>query len=433
MAEGPTGGNDVRGVLPPVHESLLPSAHPLYRPRHAGRQLLALVCAAVFFTAPVLAMALGARQAEFENRKLTEFPGLAQGWGFLTGLTPWAADNLPFRADALAAADWVSRELFGEPPAFDRAGPDVGVLPPAGPGEREDPEALAVPDVIEGDDGWLYLGDDIVSRCDQAQPVDETIARLRALRDGVERSGRRFVLIVGPDKTTVVPEYLPDHYVGQACAEEVADELWRRLTELDAVDLRDELRAWGERLGRPVYPRLDAHWSDEGGIVLTNRLAQAVEPGVSEGWKIDPVGSWETSADLPPLIGRSGLAQGHTYALRPDGRTDLTRDLPFEFASPVRMDTASGPGTVDTSVGYLGDSFTLRALRYLAAVFGDLTALHYGEVGRDAGRSAGRMLAEHEVVAVQIVERTLASGNSVLLDPEVVDGITAELAARPLR
>ncbi|HEX2132484.1 MAG TPA: hypothetical protein VHH15_13090, partial [Actinophytocola sp.] len=299
-----TAGKDVQGrLLPPVHEAWLPSAHPLHRPRHGGRQLLALVCAAVFFTTPALAMLLGVRPAEIENRRLTEFPSLSQGWGFLTGLTPWAGDNVPFRANALAAADWVSRELFGEPPAFHRTGPDIGVLPPAEPGERQDPEALTVPKVIEGEDGWLYLGDDVVSRCDQTRSLDETITQLRRLRDGVERSGRRLVLIVAPDKTTVVPEYLPDHYVGQACAEEVTEELWRRLTELDAVDLRSELRAWGERLGRPVYPRLDAHWSDEGGIVLTNRLAQAVEPGVSEGWKVDPVDSWETSADLPPLIG----------------------------------------------------------------------------------------------------------------------------------
>jgi len=427
-------GNDTQGsALPPVHESWLPSAHPLYRPRHGGRQLLALVCAAVFFATPALAMALGTRPAEIENRRLAEFPGLGQGWGFLTGLTPWAADNLPFRDRAVAAADWVSREVFGEPPAFDRSGTDPGVLPPAEPEQRPDPEALAVPAVIEGEDGWLYLGDDIVSRCDQARSLDETITQLRRLRAGVERSGRRLVLVVAPDKTTVVPEYLPDSYVGQTCAREVSEELWRRLpAETGALDLRDELRAWGEELGHPVYPKLDGHWSDEGGIVLTNRLAQAIQPGVSRTWKVDPLRPWETAADLPPLIGHTGVASGYSYALRPDGRTDQARDVPFDFTSPLRLATASGPGTVGESVGYLGDSFTLRALRYLAAVFGDLTALHYGQVREDAGRSAGRMLAEHEVVAIQIVERTLASGNSVLLDPAVVDGITAELAAKPL-
>lgn len=429
---GPSVGND--GNLPPLHEAFLPSSHPLHRPRHGGRQLLALVCAAIFFTTPALAMVFGVQPAQIENRRLAEFPGLGDGWGFLTGLTPWAGDNLPFRAQAVAAADWVSRELLGEPPVFNRPTTDIGVLPAPPTGKQQDPEALAVPAVIEGKDGWLYLGDDIVSRCSQKRSLDETMTQLRRLRAGVEDSGRQFVLIVAPDKTTVLPEHMPDSYVGQSCTKKVSDELWRRLApETGALDLRDELRAWGKELGHPVYPKLDGHWSDEGGIVLANRLAQAIEPGVTQSWKIDPLKPWETSADLPPLIGHSGVASGYSYALRPDGQTDMARDLPLNFDNPVRLDTASGQGTVGESIGYLGDSFTLRALRYLAASFSDLTVLHYGQVEQDSGRAAGQMLAEHEIVAIEVVERTLASGNSVLLDQPVVDGIIAELAAKPLR
>lgn len=420
-------------VLPPVHESWLPSGHPLYRPRHSGRQLVALVCAAIFFATPLVALGLGARPTEIENRRLAGFPGVGDGWGLFTGMSPWASDHLPFRPQALAAADWVSREVFGEPPKFDRPTQDVGVLP-SQTERQHNPEALNVPKAIEGKDGWLYLGDDIASRCNQTRALDETMRQLTRLREGVERSGRKFVLIVAPDKTTVVPEYLPDDYLGKECAQKVSDEFWRRVSaETGAIDLRDELRAWGDKLGHPVYPKLDGHWTDEGGIVLANRLAQAVAPGTSQGWRIAPVRPWEGPADLPPLIGHSGVVHGYNYALMPDGLTDQTRDIPFDFSRPTTLSTASGPGTVRESVGYLGDSFTLRALRYLAASFGNLTALHYGTVDQDLGRSAGKMLADNEVVAVQIVERTLASGNSLLLNPAVVDGIVAQLADRPLR
>ncbi|MGQ0839911.1 alginate O-acetyltransferase AlgX-related protein [Actinokineospora sp.] len=422
---------DEPDTLPPIHEAWLPREHSLHRPRHGGRQRLALFFAAVFFTTPLVALGLGVRPPEIENRPLAAFPSPADGWNFLGNLSPWATDHLAFRHNAIGVADAVSRSVFGEPPALgggnQSAQPDIF-------GSRKEINDIAIPSVIEGRDGWLYLGDDVVSRCKQSIALEETLQQLRTLRDGVVASGREFVLVVAPDKTTVVPENLPDTFVGQDCARRVSDNLWRLLTAEDfVVDLRDELRTEGARLGKPVYPPLDAHWADEGGVAMARGLAEAVTPGVSTTWQVTPRETWRVPADLPPLIGRAGNIDGRYYALRPDGGWDQTRVLPQDFSTPVRLDTAVGPGTVEPKAGLLGDSFSIRALRYLAASFRDLTVLHYGKVDRDGGRAAGRMLAENDVVMVEIVERTLASGNTILLKPEVVAGIVGELSARPVR
>jgi hypothetical protein len=423
----------VQDALPPLHEAWLPREHPLHRPRHGTRQLFALVCAAVFFATPVVALVLGARPALIENRRLTEFPSLAGGWGFFTGLSQWANDHVVFRAQALAAVDGVSRDVFGEPPRFQANG-NVGVNPPpVVVPKRTNPRPSDVPKAIEGKAGWLYYGDDVASKCNQVRSLDDTMNQLRRLRAGVEKSGRQFVLIVAPDKTTMVPNNLPDAYLGKDCSRQVTEEFWRRVSaETGALDLRTDLLDAGLRLGHPVYPPLDGHWLDEGGIVLTKALAETIRPGVSQGWAIGPTSTWQVGGDLPPLLGHSGSISGTYYSLKPDGVHDQTRDLPADFSTARHLTTTSGPGTIGNRVGYLGDSFTIRAFRYLAATFSNLTALHYGNVREDSGHAAGRMLADNEIVVMEIVERTLGSGNSALLEPAVVDGIVSELLARPL-
>jgi len=421
-------------TLPPLHEAWLPKEHSLHRPRHGTRQLGALICACVFFAFPVLSFVTGMRSAELENHPLATFPNPADGWAFFGDFQQWAVDNVPFRAEAIYATDAISRGLFNEQPSFDR-GTELGPSGPAGGFDRrrKNPE-LKLPLAIEGKNSWLYYGDDITSRCNQAEDLATTIGSIRRLRDAVTASGRTFVLLVAPDKSTVVPENLPDDFPGKECTRKTTEELWGMLAnEPGVVDMRAELQSWGRRLGRPVYPAQDGHWGDEGGVVMAKSLAEAIQPGVTQGWKVEPVERWQLPADLPPLIGKSGTSDGFTYALKPDGVRNLARPISPDFTSPVRLGTAAGPGTITTSVGLLGDSFTIRALRYLAASFGDLTVLHYGKVNEDAGRAAGEMLANNDVVAVELVERTIASGNSLLLEPAVVDGIASVLAAQPRR
>src|SRR5690606_29540335 len=197
--------------LPPVHEAWLPKEHPLHRPRHAKRQLTALLCVLVFFTAPVISWVFGARPQPLENRPMAEFPSITDGWGFFTGLGPWATDHLPFRQQPIQSVDGVSRFVF-QAPARLSGGSRSAV---ARPGEQPELDENVFPPVIEGKDGWLFLGHDISYRCVPRMDLDRVIAGLRRWRDVVEASGRKFVLVIAPDKSTLYPEYLPDEYAGQ--------------------------------------------------------------------------------------------------------------------------------------------------------------------------------------------------------------------------
>jgi alginate O-acetyltransferase complex protein AlgJ len=425
--------------LPPLHESWLPKEHALYRPRHGGRQRLALVCAAVFFALPLISLGLGLRPTEFENRHLTGFPSPSQGWSFFGQLAPWATDHLPFRQRVISFGTWMSQGLFGELPSYGGNAPQVtpgpiGPLPGATyPGPT--PTQINLPTVLPGQDGWLYLGYELASHCDQGLPTNTIVADLRKLRDGVMASGRKFVLVIAPDKATIVPQYLPVDFPGKACHSAVTTQFWQAMAaENYVLDLRAELTAWGQQLGAPVYGPQDAHWSDEGGVIMTRRLADQLQPGISAPWKIVQGQTWEESADLPALIGRTGITTGRHYSILPDGKHNQTYAVPTDYnLAPRFYNSTFGPGTYSPGVGLLADSFTIRAAPYLASVFGNLTITQTTDVDHDHGVTVARSLVPDTAVVVEVAERTLVTGRFDLLDPVVQDNIIRELAAHPIR
>ncbi len=419
-------------ALPPVHEAFLPREHALHRPRHGRRQAVALACAAVFFATPVLASISGVHPGQFENRALTEFPSLGQGWSFFPQLAQWATDHLAFREQAVHTADGLSRGLFGEaPPLGGQPQAPEGPIPaqPTAPAPF-----VSYPKVLEGKSGWLYLGDEIASHCNLSKPLDQTMAELDRLRDGVRASGRQFVVVVAPDKTTIAPEYLPADYAGKDCRQRTAAEFWQRADADNAIiDLRSGLEAQGRAVGAPVYGPQDAHWSDEGGMLMARSLAEAMSPGSTASWVIKPGDPWQLAADLPPLIGHTGQTSGRHYEVLTDGKRDQTREVLSDLKAPLKLQSASGTGTYQGPVALLGDSFTYRALPYLAATFGEMTAQHHSGLLVDTGKTVGKLFADNKVVAIEVAERTLTSGTFGLLAPQVVDNILGELAARPIR
>ncbi len=426
--------------MPPVHESELPTEHALYRPRHGERQRTALVSAAVFFCTPLLLLVLGVRPPAIENHELAAFPTPGAGWGLFTGLNPWATDHLPLRPQALDVANAVSRGLFGEPPPLGQVpdqqqeGPVPGpVAPPPDPSDadRERVREAGFPRVIEGSQGWLYLGYDMLGACLPEKPLDDVISSLRRLRDAVESSGRQFVLVVAPDKSTMVPNHLPTDYVGQKCASEARDAFWQRvLDDAGATDIRPALEQAARTRGAPVYSKVDTHWNYEGGLAMTRLVAEEVEPGVTASWKATPADSIERAGDLPPLLGQQAEFPMRSYDLAPDGQTITSRQIEEGFRKPLELGQEQGEGVVGPSVGLVADSFTLLATPYLAGTFADLTAIHSDTVGVDPA-SIGPLFEDKDVVVVEAAERSLLGGINPLLDPQTIDKIGDELRRNP--
>ena len=423
------------------HEAWLPVEHPLHRPRHGGRQFTALLCAAVFFAVPVLALGLGARPAEFENRRLAPFPSVLDGWGFFGGLGAWANDHVPFRDAAVHGADWASRDLFGESAPFAVEPPKTHApfVPPApqepdsSNADEQPPTIAGFPKVIEGKDDWLYYGLDVQGKCQPSRELDQVIDSLKRLRAVVEASGREFILVVPPDKSTAVPQYLPDSYAGQRCARPVTERFWTRITgEVGATDLREDLSNAARDDGRPPYYKLDTHWTDRGAALMVERLAEEIQPGVTSGWKLEEKRTTQYSADLPTLLGRSGVNDVQLYSLAPDGERDRTRQSETDLESPRALRSTPGEGMVTARTAILADSYTLPATRYLSATFTDLDLVFFSTLNSNANAVLD-MLVDQDVIVVEAVERNLTSGIASVTDPGIVDLIGRKLAANPRR
>lgn len=437
-----TGSDAHPSAMPPVHEAWLPSEHPLHRPRHSERQRTALVAALVFFLAPLLVVGFGVRPAEFENRQLAPFPSVTAGWQFFPRISAWAGDHLPVRDMAVRAVNSISQSLFDELYPFGQdsrqLSPATGpVTPPLDDTEqyRQRDELLRTgfPQVLEGRDGWFYLGYEVLGACLPERPPDEVFENLRMLREAIESSGRRFVLIPAPNKTTMVPQNLPENYVGAECAREATARFWNHISaQPGVVDLRPELNEAAARSTAPLYSPVDTHWTEEGGLIMTQELAEAVAPGSTRTWVANVDTAVPRIGDLPLFLGRTVEYNFASYRLAPDGSIETQRRVDSEFRQPLRLQRPSLTGTVPDRVGMIADSFTLFATPYLAASFEDLTLLHVDTAGTEP-HIATRMLAEQQVVVFEISERSLISGISPILSPQFIDAVAQELRRNPIR
>ena len=422
--------------LPPLAESWLPREHPLHRPRHGARQTTARVAAVVFFCVPMLLLVVGVRAPEFENRKLADFPSITDGFGLFTGLDQWATDHLPLRDKAVLAEDGISRGVFGEPPPLGQKPAVVGPVqapvqtPSASDEDRDKLRASGFPKVIEGTGDWLYLGYDVLGACLPERSVDDVIGGMKKLREAVESSGRKFILVVAPDKTTMVPEHLPAEYLGKTCSTEARENFWKRaVSDAGVLDVRPALRVAAERRGAPVYSDIDTHWTHEGGLAMTRLIAEAVQPGSTATWKATPATVVQREGDLPTLLGKSVEFALQTYDLAADGQTVQSKAVDKAFRDPLKLPGASGKGVVRTKVGMIADSFTLPAIPYLSGGFGDLTVVHSDTAGTDINKVVST-LADSDVVVFEAVERSLTAGINPMVSDPVINTVKTELAKR---
>lgn len=389
------------------------------------RQLTTLAGAALFFLTPTITHSLGIHAARFENRELATFGDPRNGWSWLTGLPAWAADNLPLRDSAVRATETISRGVFGEPAALPAQRSDPALAPDPRPSITE------FPSVIEGRDGWLYLGADVSGACVPTRSLTDTLISLRRLRAAVKASGRQFVLVVAPNKTTMMPEHLPADYLGRDCAARARSEFWRRVvTEAGAIDLRPALAEIARRKGSPVYYPGDTHWSQEGGLAMTYTLAEQVHPGITRTWHVASTGSTPWPDDISPLIGRHDQHSIPTYSLAPAGQADRTQSIASDFRVPLRLTSPSAAGTVGRPVLMIADSFTQFASSYLAAAFTDITIVHPETVGATP-QLFGTLLAGGKIVVLEVAERNLVSGASPILLQPVITEIAHQLSQHP--
>ncbi|HEY9472761.1 MAG TPA: hypothetical protein VIS06_02800 [Mycobacteriales bacterium] len=411
------------------------------------RRPASFVLAALFFFGPAGAYLAGVRAAPIENHPLRSFPGLSSGWAFFEQMSAWSIDHLPLRGEAVRANVALNERMFGEPPAYTSgdSGPiDAQALAPSGVQTQQSDQTY--PRVIQGTDGWLYFGGDVSSLCQPQMSVSEVMSRLERLSTAIERSGRRFVFTVAPDKSTVWPKNLPASYLGEDCATARRTAFWtavRTHPPTGYFDVRGPIEAVQQRTGQSSYWKEDTHWGQYAAATYAERLAMRVDPTVFRSPPAISCGGTATRlGDLSAILGRPETDTMAACQIAV-GDTPITGSFPVVPGSTT-PDFGSAPVKIDNryaaKVGFsgvrdrtllLGDSFSSASRPYLFPLFEDLTLLQNQTAGQSPSRVADAIV-NSDVVAYEIVERTVAGGQDAFLAERTVQAVERALRAHPL-
>jgi hypothetical protein len=411
---------------------------------------VAVALAALFFFAPAAAYAVGVRPAAIENRPLRSLPGISAGWSFFAQTSAWAIDRLPLRDRAVRGNVALSEGVFGQPPSYGSG--DTGPVSAPQPVPQSVPEDATAtngtyPRILQGTDGWLYLGGDVAAPCQPQMTVRQVLDRLGRLARAVQRSGRRFVFTVAPDKSTIWPANLPVNYLGKDCAGARKDEFWSALRADPPpgyFDMRAAIEARQVETGQPQYWRNDTHWGQWAAATYAVELAQKVDPTgfavlppISCPGTVTHIGDLSVyagapSADTMPACQIDTPGRPVTGALvAPEGLA-----LPSFGGTPARVSARYAAGTgqdpVRANTLLLGDSFSINARPYVLPLFVRLTVLH-NEQSRYNPREVANAMVRADVVAYEIVERSVVRGATPLLSDASLAAVERALAAHPRR
>lgn len=153
--------------------------------------------------------------------------------------------------------------------------------------------------VTLGTNNWLYYTFSLTRPCLSPDDVAEFADTVARAERAVAATGRTLVVAVAPDKATIIPDFLPSI---ETCVDEVADAL-EALEEPEAlVTVWDEMRK-ARADQRPIYFRLDTHWTNAGAGVMGEAIVNTL---ATNGWSGDAVrelGEVDHEGDLTVILG----------------------------------------------------------------------------------------------------------------------------------
>jgi hypothetical protein len=393
---------------------------------------------------PVVAWVLGARATVSENRPFAARPTWSQGWEMSDQFTAFFTDRLPIRADAIDLRRTLSENVFDEPPAAGASGGPVGAGSGASGGTQYERDRAQ--QVLRGRDGWLYYGDDLVRACRPQQGLDQATAQLRRLVLALRAAGKRAVVVVMPDKSTIETAYLPDDLPERTCAADARRARYAALRGLglpEVLDMRGELERLRARLGQPVYVPLDTHVTTRASAEYVRAVVRRLDPQAARTATLERRREpFEYVGDLSVIEGDPQEVVEPTLRFEKPG----LRRRPAEDAQPLKgyfvtrqraRGTARAPVVAGRTVWY-GDSFTQRALPNIGTFFRDVWRVpELSDPAVVSGLDQGvdvllSQIRDAENVVLETVERNaLGRVDGSILNPRAVERIVAGLRRDP--
>ncbi len=244
---------------------------------------------------------------------------------------------------------------------------------------------------FEGRDDWLFLGnsyDRTVAklRSDSPPPpdeVEETRALFAEIAEAAARSGTRVALLVGPNKSSVYPEYLPPELT--PADSRYFEAFARALGAIPNLTFHDPTAGFlrDKETEGELYFRTDTHWNSKGAFLAWDGLMQELGLPVPE---VAFVPGPEVRGDIIEIAGMESFplhpGDNWLYEFRRDfelerrGIPDATVTDSFGLREVV---TNSNPPS-DMTVWVIGDSFASSVKPFIEAIFREVHHKgHYNE------------------------------------------------------
>lgn len=267
--------------------------------------------------------------------------------------------------------------------------------------------------VIIGRDGWIFLGD----QYEQTRTVDrrppskadfvvgqEIGSATEAWNAYLSSKGvKLFRVMIGPNKGTIYPEYLP--FWAKPSIPNATDALIAGTGAAHYVDLRGALLAAKANQPEALYYKTDTHWNSLGAGIAFQAFAQQVGKTAPEiQWpsqkayelnRVDPRGGGDLAnflrltaslADSEPIIHASSLSIETT-------QSDFDTKQVIRHGGNPMVEAPSKPLLVQSEgalnnkkVLWLRDSFGSAMSPLMAATFSEVLQLHWAEAIKPDGR-----------------------------------------------
>ena len=223
-----------------------------------------------------------------------------------------------------------------------------------------------------GTNGWLYsrqsIDDYRKEACDRMQNIERLVLELHAIEKIIESTGRRFIFIVAPSKSTIYPEYVGFVPQSTTCNRSQYD-LFLETIEFHPMQSfvrLEHLLQDAKKNQALLYDKTSAYWNDLGARAATHAIQTQIiqddrQKRVFDYQRRDATGAGDLARRLMGFL---------------SGVDDV----------PVMHLSSSGQSEFSSVIVY-GDDFIDNLIPHLTQIFSQLTVIradsipsrHYGE------------------------------------------------------
>jgi alginate O-acetyltransferase complex protein AlgJ len=260
------------------------------------------------------------------------------------------------------------------------------------------------PSVIEGTNGDLFFGLEFDFACTSGGDLfEQGVRRLARLARVIEKSGRRALFTVAPDKADIMRRNLPASALPQGNCDSVGLKEQRRVLDTFPDDSYVSARKAVARDPRQTFWKTDQHWTEVGVSDWALELAGALDPRLARRQRYRKT----TQTQVGYLNILRGVDTPETvpsvkYAGKVRVRT--TKDSPWPMGSvntDIRWRSAPASKTWPGRTLLMGDSFTVVGLDSLAPLFRRGRFLWNNNYPDDVVAAA---VADADTVVIEVVQ-----------------------------